>query len=230
VLALGACTSTRSSSINHLIDADLQAMSDTDYKAAVKSIAAATREDYPRSDDANLSRDAGPRSVLAYGDGAVVVTSLRGALHITAVDAEGKRLWSESQTLGKYQISNEIKLLTQDDDVRCLRIPVDMPGCRFLIYALQASGPELVRAEAADGSFAGTAFAEALPIYKYSRVKLESSTGVDSLTALLRLSSPKAKLERSQAAVRSQLEAFSASTRPWVAEAAAAVLILPSLE
>lgn len=231
MLVLSACTSTRSSSLNHLIDADLQSMSDSDYKTAVRSIAAATHQDYPKSDDGTLSREAGPRVVLAYGEGVLVVASLRGALQMTGVDDRGRRLWHESQTLGKYQIGKQISI-TEDEQLgfSYLSVPVDIPGCAVLFYALSDDGPRLVRAESANGSFAGSAFAKALPIVKYDRVKLESSTGIDSLVALMRLSSPKARLERSQASVRSQLEAFSASTNPWIAEAAAAVLIQPSIE
>lgn len=234
LLLLGAvsCTSTRSASINHLIDSDFTSMSAGDYSAAVKAVAGATRLSYPKIDaKEDVARDAGPRAVLAHGNGAVVVSTLRGALHITLVDKDGKRQWQESLTLSKYQVGHNISMSENVDlGLSCLHIPIAMQGDQKLIFALTERGAPLIRVESATGQFAGTVFAAALPIYKYNSVKLEGSSGTDSLEALLRLSGPSAKMERSVAAVRSQLEAFSSSTHSWVAEAAAAVLILPTVQ
>ncbi len=227
-----ACSAPRGASINHLIDSDFKGMTASEYASAVKAVGAATKLTYPKVDakEGAAGREAGPRAVLADGDGAVVVSTLRGAVQITKVNKDGKRVWHHSVTLSKYQVGSAFSITANDDlGLSCLRIPVDMPGCQHLVFALGDKSCALVRVETASGQFAGTAFAKALPIYKYTTAKLEGSKGQTSLEALLRLSSPKAKMERSVAAVRSQLEAFSSSTNSWIAEAAAAVLILPSV-
>ena len=167
--------------------------------------------------------------MLALGDGVLVISASHGALHISHLSKQGKQVWGESITLGKYQVGKQITLSNNADlGVACLRVPIEMGAVQSLTFALDAKRLLLIRAETATGAFAGAAFAKALPIYKYSRVKVESSSGAESLAALMRLSADSAKMERSVAAVRSQLEAFSSSTNVWVAEAAASVLILPT--
>ena len=229
VLCCAACSSSpRSASINHLVDADLAQMADADYRKAVKSIAAATKLEYPVLADMDANREAGPWQVLALGDGALVVSSLKGALLLTAVDAKGQQDWHKAVPLGKYSVGKPASINNHDSLGPVLSIPVDMGAVQRLVFAVDGNRCALIRAERANGTFAGHEFATALPIYKYARVKLESSTGSDSLEALMRLSSPDAKTERSVDAVRSQLEAFATSTNKWLAEAAAAVLILPT--
>ena len=61
-----------------------------------------------------------------------------------------------------------------------------MGAVQRLVFAVDGNRCALIRAERANGTFAGHEFATALPIYKYARVKLESSTGSDSLEALMR--------------------------------------------
>lgn len=229
VLACAACSSSpRSASINHLVDAQLAQMAEVDYRKAVKAIAAATQLDYPVLSDKDADRDAGPWQVLALDDGALVISALKGALLLTAVDASGKLDWHKAIPLGKYAVGKPATLQTHEALGNVLVVPVDMGAVQRLLFAVDSQRGALIRAERANGTFAGYEFATALPIYKYARVKLESSTGSDSLEALMRLSSPNALTERSVDAVRSQLEAFATSTDKWLAEAAAAVLILPT--
>ena len=229
LLAATSCSSTRSESLNHLIGSDFMSMADSDYRSAAAALSAATKIDYPVLADKSAGRDAGPWQVLALGDGVVVISASRGALHVSHLNKQGKQVWGESITLGKYQVGKQMTLSEHAElAVTCLRVPVDMGGCQALVFALDSKRLLLIRAETSAGQFAGAAFARALPIYKYSKIKVEGSEGAESLAALMRLSSDAAKMERSVAAVRSQLEAFSSSTNVWVAEAAASVLILPN--
>ena len=229
MLLCASCSAPRQTSINQYIDSDLSSLDDTAYKAAVKSISAATKIEYPVLTDKKADRNSGPSKVLGLGDGALVVGSLRGALQVTYVNSAGSRVWDSVLPLGKYQVGKAISLTTQSDlGIQVLNVPVDMEACQKLIFAVSPKGCVLIRAERANGVYAGKEFSEQLPIFKHAATKLESSTGADSLSALMRLSSPSAVTERSVAAVRSQLEAFATSTNAWIAEAAAAVLILPT--